>query len=86
MALVFDLAVRRDVNDFVVNNVSRALANRFTLKFAVEVLQDTNRYDLYHTFADLFLTASKRASEQDLLRNPVRESEQAQVRSRRCQD
>ena len=42
-----------------VNNVSRALVNGFTLKFVGEVLQDTNRYDLYHTFSDLFLTAKE---------------------------
>ena len=61
MALVFDLAVRGDGNNSAVNNVSRAMVNRFfTLKFAGEVLQDTNRYHLYHTFADLFLKAKER--------------------------
>ena len=60
MALVFDLAVRGDANNSVGNNVSRTLVNRFTLKFAGEVLQNTNRYDLYLTFADFFLKAKER--------------------------
>lgn len=46
----------------MVNNVSKALVNRLTVKFAGEILQDTNRYDLYTLFADLFLPAKERIS------------------------
>ena len=49
-------------NNFLVNNVSRALVDRFTVKFAGEALQDRNGYDLIKLYEDLFLTEKERAS------------------------
>lgn len=40
------------------NNVSRALMDSFTVKFAGEILQDTDGYDLFKLNEDLFLTES----------------------------
>lgn len=60
MALRFDLVVSGQANNYVVDNVSRALVNRMTLKFGGEVIQDLNRYDLYQIFADFFLPNRER--------------------------
>ena len=62
LALIFDLKVNGHANNFVVNNVARALVDRFTVKFAGEILQDTNGYDLIKLYEDLFLTEKERAS------------------------
>ena len=62
LALIFDLKVNGHANNFLVNNVARALIDRFTVKFAGEILQDTNGYDLIKVYEDLFLTKKERAS------------------------
>ena len=62
LALVFNLTVTGHANNFLVNNVSRALVNRMTVKFAGEILQDTDGYDLIMLYEDLFLTEKERAS------------------------
>ena len=49
-------------NNFLVNNVSRALVNRLTVKFAGEILQDTDGYDLFKLYEDLFLTEKERSN------------------------
>lgn len=61
LALIFDLTVSGHANNFLVNNVARALVDRFTVKFAGEILQDTNGYDLIKLYEDLFLTEKERA-------------------------
>ena len=62
LALIFDLTVSGHANNFLVNNVSRALVNRLTVKFAGEILQDTDGYDLFKLYEDLFLTEKERAN------------------------
>ena len=52
LALIFDLTVSGHANNFLVNNVSRALVNRLTVKFAGEILQDTDGYDLFKLYED----------------------------------
>lgn len=47
LAVVFNLTVSGQANNFHVNNVSRALVDRLTVKFAGEVLQDIDGYDLF---------------------------------------
>ena len=54
LAVIFDLTVSGQANNFLVNNVSRALVNRLTVKFAGEILQDTDGYDLFKLYEDLF--------------------------------
>ena len=46
LSLIFDLAVSGHANDYIVNNVSRAHVDRLTVKFAGEIAQDTDGYDL----------------------------------------
>ena len=62
LALRFDLVVSGQANNYMVNNVTAALVHRFTAKLAGEILQDTNRYDLYHIFADCFLPTKERSN------------------------
>lgn len=62
LALIFNLTVSGHANNFLVNNVARALVNRMTVKFAGEILQDTDGYDLIKLYEDLFLTEKERAS------------------------
>ena len=46
----------------IVSNVARALVDRLTVKFAGEIAQDTDGYDLFKLCEDLFLTKNERAS------------------------
>ena len=46
----------------IVNNVSRTPVDRLTVKFAGEIAQDTDRYDLFKLCEDLFLTENERTS------------------------
>ena len=62
LAVIFDLIVSGHANNFLVNNVSRALVNRLMVKFAGEILQDTDGYDLFKLYEDLFLTEKERAN------------------------
>ena len=62
LAVNFDLTVSGHANNFLMNNVSRALVNRLTVKFAGEILQDTDGYDLFKLYEDLFLTEKERAN------------------------
>ena len=60
LALVFNLVVCGHANNLLVNNVSRALVSRLVVKFAGERLQDTNVFDIYKLFEDLFLPKAQR--------------------------
>ncbi|PFX34131.1 hypothetical protein AWC38_SpisGene1013 [Stylophora pistillata] len=62
LALIFNLTVAGHANNFLVNNVSRAVVDRLTLKFAGEIVQDTDGYDPFKLYEDLFLTENERAS------------------------
>ena len=59
LSLIFDLAVSGHANDYIVNNVARALVVRLTVKFAGEFAQDTDGYDLFKLCEDLFLTKNE---------------------------
>ena len=62
LAVIFDLTVSGHANNFLVNNVSRALVNKLTAKISGEILQDTDGYDLFKLYEDLFLTEKERAN------------------------
>ena len=47
-------------NNYLVQNVSRALIDRFVVKYAGTTVQDTNGYDIYEIFKDLFLSTDER--------------------------
>ena len=63
LALRFDLSIQPSTADkrYCVNNIARNIVNRMEVKFAGETLLDLNRYDLYHTFKDLFKWSKDRA-------------------------
>ena len=55
-SLLFDIDVTGGhANNFLVYNVSRALVSRLTVTFGGTPIQDTNRYDIYKIFDDMFL-------------------------------
>ena len=63
LALVFDIDLKvtgAHANNYLVQNVSRALVNRFIVTFATSTVQDTYGYDIYKIFEDLFLPSQKR--------------------------
>ena len=61
LALRFDIDLSGGhANNFLVQNVSRALGSRMVVKFGGTTLQDTVDYDVYKTFTDLFLPEEKR--------------------------
>ena len=62
LAVIFDLTVSGHANNFLVNNVSRALVKKLMAKFAGEILQDTDGYDLFKLYEDLFLTEKERVN------------------------
>ena len=47
-------------NNFLVQNVSRALVSRRAVRFGGDTIEDTVSYDVYKTFQDLFLPGEKR--------------------------
>ena len=57
LVLVFDIDLSGGrANNFLVQNVTRALVDRLVVKFPGTILQDTVGYDIYQTFEDLFLS------------------------------
>ena len=63
LALVFDINLKvpgAHANNYLVQNVSRALVDRFIVTFATSTVQDTYGYDIYKIFEDLFLPSQKR--------------------------
>ena len=63
LALRFDLSIQPSTADArcCVNNIARNIVSRMEIKFAGETLIDLNRYDLYHTYKDLFMWPKDRA-------------------------
>ena len=56
LALIFDIDLSGGhANNFLVQNVSRALVDKLVVKFAAAVLDEAVGYDIYKTFQDLFL-------------------------------
>ena len=53
--LLFDLIVGGHANNTLVNNVGRNLVYQLKVSFGGEKLQETERYDLFQTYHDLFL-------------------------------
>ena len=63
LALLFDLDLKitgGHANNYLVQNVSRALIDHFVVKYAGTTIQDTNGYDIYEIFKDLFLSVDER--------------------------
>ena len=65
LALVFNINLKvtgAHANNYLVQNVSRALVDKFTVKFAATIVQDTDGYDIYKIFEDLFIPLHERAN------------------------
>ena len=62
LSLIFDLNVSGHASSYLINNVSRALADRLPVKFAGEIVQETDGYDLFKLYEDLFLAENERVS------------------------
>ena len=61
LALRFDIDLSGGhANNFLVQNVSRALVSQMTVKFGGTTLEETVKYDVYKTFSVLFLPGVKR--------------------------
>ena len=61
LALVFDIDLTGGhANNYLVKNVSGALVSRLEVKFGGTTVQDTNGYDIFKTFEDLFLSVYER--------------------------
>ena len=60
VSLLFDLDVEGHVNNTFVNNLGANLVSRLKVLFGGETLQDTQRYDLFQTYHDLFLSKEDR--------------------------
>ena len=63
LALVFNINLSGGhAYNYLVQNVSRALVDKLHVKFAATSVQDTDGYDIYKIFEDLFLSADERAN------------------------
>ena len=63
LALVFNISLSGGhANNYLVQNVSRALVDRLQVKFAATTVQDTDGYDIYKIFEDLFIPLHERAN------------------------
>ena len=61
LALVFDIDLAGGhANNYLVQNVSRVLVSTLRVTFGGELVQDTNGYDIYKIFDDLFLSVYER--------------------------
>ena len=65
-------------NNYLVQNVSRALVDKLIVKFASTIVQDTTSYGIYKTFEDLFLS---RAERENMLREGVQSTDLNKIRS-----
>ena len=81
LALVFNINLKltgAHANNFLVQNVSRALVDKFVVKFAATTLQDTDGYNIYKTFEDLFLSRDER---ENMLREGIQSVDLCRIRS-----
>ena len=79
LALVFDIDLTDGhANNYLVQNVSRALVSRLTVKFAGELVQDTNGYDIYKILDDLFLSVYER---EEMLMEGIQSTNLCKVRA-----
>ena len=81
LALVFNINLKvtgAHANNFLVQNVSRALVDKFVVKFAATTIQDTDGYNIYKTFEDLFLSKDER---ENMLREGIQSVDLCRIRS-----
>ena len=79
------LAIRFDIdlsgghaNNFLVQNVTRALVDKMVVKFAGTTLEETVGYDLFKIFKDLFISREKR---QEMIPQGIQSEDLNKIRS-----
>ena len=65
-------------NNYLVQNVSRALVSKMVVKFAGTILQDTDGYDLLKIYEDLFLSQEQR---DDMILEGIQSVDLCKIRS-----
>ena len=65
-------------NNYLVQNVSQALVDKFIVKFASSIVQDTTSYGIYKTFEDLFRSRDER---ENMLREGIQSTDLNKIRS-----
>ena len=81
LALVFNINLKltgAHANNYLVQNVSRALVDKLVVKFAANTVQDMDGYDIYKIFEDLFLSMDERAN---MLREGIQSVDLNRIRS-----
>ena len=81
LTLVFDINLKvtgAHANNYLVQNVSRALVDKFIVKFASSIVQDTTSYGIYKTFEDLFRSMDER---ENMLREGIQSTDLNKIRS-----
>ena len=62
LALVFNIKLTGGhANNYLVQNVTRALVDKLTVKFAASTIHDMDGYDIYKIYEDLFRSTEERA-------------------------
>ena len=81
LALVFNINLKvtgAHANNYLVQNVSRALVDKLTVKFAATTVQDTDSYSIYKAFEDLFLSRDER---ENMLSEGIQSVDLCKIRS-----
>ena len=81
LALVFNINLKvpgAHANNHLVQNVSRALVDKFIVKFSSTTVQETMSYGIYKTFEDLFLSKDER---ENMLREGIQDTDLNKLRS-----
>ena len=81
LALVFNINLKvpgAHANNHLVQNVSRALVDKFIVKFSSRIVQETASYGIYKTFEDLFLSKDER---ENMLREGIQDTDLNKLRS-----
>ncbi|KXJ07079.1 hypothetical protein AC249_AIPGENE2238 [Exaiptasia diaphana] len=79
VGLVFNLTLAMgQANNTLVNNIGRILVSRRKVLYGGEILEDTNRIDLYSTYHDLFL---KKQERENMLREGISSANMRKLRT-----
>ena len=79
LALVFNINLSGGhVNNYLVQNVSRALVDKLAVKFAATTVHDMDGYDTYKIFEDLFFSVEERAN---MLSEGIQSEDLCKIRS-----
>ena len=79
LSLLFDIDLSEGhANNFLVQNVARALVDKMVVSYGETVLEQTVGYDIYKIFEDLFLSQEKR---DDMILEGIQSEDLSKIRS-----